>query len=223
MFVLTALSAIALPVARARAECPTLSLADDFKRSAAVFVGRAIAQSVVPTPHDARDRATATTFEVEALWKGEPSKTIRIRTCGWTVGDDTMTCGESFTFVVGSRYVVFADGGALETNACHHTAPVNQAAQTLEWLSHKPRKKTASPKGVAHPPRQSLREAATTRLLSSNSSKALRPRGHANHEPQDERKDSGQHHTGESHPVMRLDGFGQQKTDNPDEAAEHGN
>ena len=141
MFVMTALSAIAHSGLRARAECPTLSLDDEFKRSAAVFVGRAIAQSVVPTPHDVQDRATATTFEVETLWKGEPGKTIRIRTCGWTVGDETMTCAESFKFIVGSRYVVFAEGGALETSTCNHTALMGRAAQTLSWLSHKPRKR----------------------------------------------------------------------------------
>jgi hypothetical protein len=97
----------------------------------------------VPTPHDAQDRATETTFEVETLWKGEPGKTIRIRTCGWVVGDTAVTCGESFKFTVGSRYVVFADGGTLQTDTCHHTALVDRAAQTLQWLSRKPRKKAA--------------------------------------------------------------------------------
>lgn len=125
----------------ANAECPTLRIDDEFKRSTAVFVGRAIAQSVATTPTLAWPRATETTFAVESVWKGEPDATIRVRVCGGTVGDEDMSCGEDFRFVVGSRYVVFADGRPLTTNICHHTALLERAAETLEWLSHKPQKR----------------------------------------------------------------------------------
>jgi hypothetical protein len=64
-------------------------------------------------------------------------------TRGGTVGDKEFTCAEGFRFLVGSRYVVFAEGAPLETSACSRRELVNQAEQTLQWLSHKPHKKGA--------------------------------------------------------------------------------
>ena len=54
-------------------------------------------------------------------------------------GGETMTCSEGFTFVVGSRYVIFAGGAPLETSQCRPTSLVDQAEGTLQWLSGKPR------------------------------------------------------------------------------------
>jgi hypothetical protein len=126
---------IAHSVMPANAECATLAIEDEFSRSTAVFVGRAIAQSVATTPTLSWSRVMETTFEVEDVWKGKPEKTIRIRTCGGTVGEESITCGEAFHFVVDSRYVVFAEGEPLVTNTCHHTALVDRAEQTIQWLS----------------------------------------------------------------------------------------
>jgi len=103
-------------------------------------IGRAVAQSVRKTP---QGPATVTTFEIEHVWKGQSEKTVRIQTCGGRIGDEDVTCGESFTFVEGSRYVVFASGGPLTTNTCRHTAVADVAAETLRWLSNKPSKKVA--------------------------------------------------------------------------------
>jgi hypothetical protein len=122
-------------VAPLRGECPTLALKDEFKRSDTVFVGRAVAQSIVPTPPSSMVRATETTFEIERIWKGEPTKTVRVLTCGGTVGDESVTCSESLTFALGARYVVFADGRPLTTDSCHHTALVERADATLQWLA----------------------------------------------------------------------------------------
>jgi hypothetical protein len=133
--------AMAHSVILANAECATLAIDDEFNRSTAVFVGRAITQSVPMTPTLSWSRATETTFEVEDVWKGKPEKTIRIRTCGGTVGEESVTCGEGCHFVMGSRYVVFAEGQPLVTDTCHHTALAERAAETLQWLSKKPRKK----------------------------------------------------------------------------------
>jgi hypothetical protein len=125
---------------RATAECPTLRISDEFDRSTAVFVGRAVSQAIASTPALSWSRATETTFEIETLWKGEMGRTLRVQTCGGAVGADDITCGEAFKFQVGARYVVFADGTPLTTNTCHHTGFVDEgvARQTLEWLSKKP-------------------------------------------------------------------------------------
>jgi hypothetical protein len=125
----------------AHALCGAVTLDEDFKGSTAVLVGRAVAQRVATTPAPSWRRATETTFEVEAVWKGVPEETVQIQTCGGIVGKDEIVCMEGFRFVVGSRYVVFADGRPLTTDACHHTALGERAQQTLQWLSKKPRKK----------------------------------------------------------------------------------
>jgi hypothetical protein len=125
----------------AEALCAILSIDDEFKGSRAVFVGRAIAQSAATTPTLSWPQATETTFEVEDVWKGGPEKTIRIRTCGGTVGKQSVVCPEAFHFLVGSRYVVFAEGQQLVTDICHRTARVDRARETLQWLSKKPLKK----------------------------------------------------------------------------------
>lgn len=124
------------------AECATLTLPDEFARSASVFLGRVAAQSVVTVPKPWRVE-TETAFEVEQSWKGsiDNQKKVRVRTCGGIVGDESINCGEAFRFDVGSRYLVFADGQPLTTNTCHHTAKVEGAEPTLQWLSTKPSRK----------------------------------------------------------------------------------
>jgi hypothetical protein len=141
IFILVALFAMAHSLTPVHAECLALTLDQEFKRSTAIFVGRAIAQSPVTTA--ANLTATETTFEVESLWKGQTKTPLRIRTCGGTVGDKEFTCAEGIRFLVGSRYIVFAEGAPLETSACSGTELLSQAEQTLQWLSHKPHKKGA--------------------------------------------------------------------------------
>jgi hypothetical protein len=140
VFVLVASYGISHSTIVLRGECVTWSLADDFKKSTAVFVGRAVAQSVAKTPEGL---TTETTFEVERVWKGESGKTVRMHACGGRLGDESVTCSESFRFVEGSRYVVFAGGAPLSTTTCRHTALADAAKETLQWLSRKPSKKAA--------------------------------------------------------------------------------
>ena len=127
---------IAGAIASVRAECATLSLDKEFNQSLAVFVGRAVAQSVLA---EVKPWQTETTFEVERVWKGKPDadNRLRVRTCGGTVGDLSVKCGESFPFAPGTRYVVFADGDPLTTDTCHHTAWIEKAKEALSWLSTK--------------------------------------------------------------------------------------
>jgi hypothetical protein len=118
-----------------------VALAEEFTKSAVVFVGRAITQEVetateVIVPPDTIHRwtRTITTFEVEEVWKGPSGKTVRVRTCG--VGK---SCSVTFEFQIGSRYLVFASGEPLQTSRCNSTALVERAGRTLEWLADKPR------------------------------------------------------------------------------------
>ena len=124
-----------------RASCPATTLENQFMSSAAVFVGRATNQQVVPATHNPSERVTETTFEVEDRWKGPSETTVRIQTCGWTLGNESVTCSEGFRFSVGDRYLVFAAGQPLETSACVSTERVDRAERTLQWLSDKPHKK----------------------------------------------------------------------------------
>jgi len=130
--------AIAGAMASVRAECATPGIEEEFRLSGAVFLGRATDQSVLT---DVTPWQTETTFDVERLWKGETDtdRRFRVRTCGGVVGDKALNCGESFRFVPGTQYVVFADGNPLATNTCHHTAAAwtDQAKTTLGWLSTK--------------------------------------------------------------------------------------
>jgi hypothetical protein len=144
MFLVLLLSAIGVSVVPTHAMCPgPLTLEAQFAGSQAVFLGRAIAQQIVPTRagSGAETRATETTFEVEELWKGQATaRTLRVQTCGWHDDSQSVTCSEGFRFVVGSRYVVFAIADPLETSGCEPTASVERAEATLQWLSGKPRK-----------------------------------------------------------------------------------
>jgi hypothetical protein len=130
---------VALSIVPMRATCPGFTLDDQYAQNSAVFVGRVIAQRVVGIAPDRRE--TETTFELETLWKGEEHSTLQVRTCGWRDGNEAVTCSEGITFVVGSRYVVFANGAPLRTSGCRPTSPVDQAALTLRWLSEETHKK----------------------------------------------------------------------------------
>src|SRR6185295_12948034 len=117
-------------------------LEEYFFHEPTIFVGEAVAQRIVPWPgRRAGTRATETTFDVEELWKGQPTATLRILNCGWGDGDQTVTCSSDFIFAVGSRYVVFASGDPPVTGACSPTALVDRAGETLKWLPDKPHKK----------------------------------------------------------------------------------
>ena len=142
MFVGVVLTFIGIMVVPTSASCPgPMTLDDQFASSQAVFVGRALAQQIVLSNSGFRGRAAETTFEVQELWKGQAdAKTLRVLTCGWIDGRETVTCGGGVTFVVGSRYVVFATGDPLWSTECQQaTSLMDRAKDTLQWLVSKPR------------------------------------------------------------------------------------
>jgi hypothetical protein len=118
-----------------KASCPATTLESQFADSTAVFVGRAIAQRVVPATRDPLERETETTFQVEDRWKGEAATTVRVQTCGWKDGNDALTCSDDFRFAIGESYLVFAMGQPLRTSSCLPTNRMDRADRTLQWLS----------------------------------------------------------------------------------------
>jgi hypothetical protein len=122
-----------------KASCPATTLETQFSDSMAVFVGRAIAQQVVSATGGPGERVTETTFEVEDRWKGVAETTVRVQTCGWTVGNDSVTSSGDFWFAIGEKYVVFAVGQPLATGSCLPNARVDRAERILQWLSGRPR------------------------------------------------------------------------------------
>jgi len=124
--------------------CAKATLEQQFTGSTVVFVGRATAQQSAARTRVVNTVAveeinTVTTFTVEDMWKGVPATEMRVTTCGGRVDDRAVLCSESFTFRVGSTYLVFASGEPLQTNACVPTALLERAGQTLEWLAKQPR------------------------------------------------------------------------------------
>ena len=138
VLVLTWIQASAVPTS---ALCPgPVTFEQQFARSQAVFVGRAIAQQIVPNATGYRNRVTETTFEVEELWKGQANtKTLRVQSRPWNDGNEAVST-EGPTFVIGSRYVVFASGEPLWATGCDPAELVDRAKDILMWLSGKPRK-----------------------------------------------------------------------------------
>ena len=104
------------------------SLADEYHKSSAVFIGRigAIEISTRVYKGDKIDKMVAT-FEVEQRWKGPARRRLQVRTCG----TQTFVCTCGADFQLGQRYVVFAEGKMLETSSCNRTAIANPAGDDL--------------------------------------------------------------------------------------------
>jgi hypothetical protein len=137
---------LTLPTA-ARAACPLFSLEDQVAyRDAAVFTGRATSQRVIPSEAKAiGSMMTETTFEVEDVWKGDVGPVAQVRTCGYTLGNESMTCSEGVTFSIGTRYIIFASGNPLQTNGCFSTQRLDSvegariSGSLADRPHHKPR------------------------------------------------------------------------------------
>ena len=130
-----------------RASCRKMTLEEQFALSTVVFVGRATAQEAeahtrvlgTTTTFTREEISTVTTFTLEEMWKGASATELRVETCGGRLGDKGFACSESFTFQIGSTYLVFASGDPLQTSACVPTALLERASATLEWLTKQPR------------------------------------------------------------------------------------
>ncbi len=123
--------------------CPDSGgMESDFDISDAVFAGRVIALEIihpVGSVAAADDEWMVATLVVERRWKGTPSKTMRVATCG--TQDSVCTCGTQF--LLGSRYVVFARrdryfGRVLTTGSCSPTTEIASSRikghPELDWV-----------------------------------------------------------------------------------------
>ena len=128
-----------------RAECVTVTIENQFAYTQTIFIGTAIKQDVIPRPGvdgTLGAQLTETTFAVEDVWKGRTDPIARVRTCGWTVGDQKLTCpDDGLEFAIGERYLVFAGGNPLTAHGCSATAHIDWAGTALNWLMTKPHKK----------------------------------------------------------------------------------
>ena len=114
----------------ARACAPLQPIGVEYSQSSAVFLGRVASLRTEGTPTDLSRVYTIATFEVEKQWKGPGSRTIEVRTCG----GGTVICTVGFTFQVGEKYLVFANGKGHETTSCGRTTTLRNATDTLNWL-----------------------------------------------------------------------------------------
>ena len=102
------------------------SLADEYHHSRAVFVGRIVSIEISSKIVDGeRVENMVATFTVERRWKGPTIRRLRVQTCG----TQTLVCTCGFSFQLGERYVVFAEGKPLETSSCNRNAILPQLPQ----------------------------------------------------------------------------------------------
>lgn len=122
LFSIFAILYVARPVGACT--CPDLgSLANEYRHSSAVFVGRIVSLEISVKVIDGEkiDNMIAT-FDVERRWKGPAIRHLRVQTCG----TQALACTCGFNFQLGERYVVFAEGKPLTTSSCNRNATLPQ-------------------------------------------------------------------------------------------------
>ena len=104
------------------------SIADEYHKSSAVFIGRIVAIEISTRVYkgDKIEKMVAT-FEVEQRWKGPSLRRLRVQTCG----TQTFVCTCGADFQLGQRYVVFAEGKPLETSSCNRTTVADPVGDEL--------------------------------------------------------------------------------------------
>ena len=104
------------------------SLADEYRRSSAAFVGRIVSLEIsTKVVEGHRIENMVATFEVERRWKGPSVRRLRVQTCGTQML--VCTCGVDFQ--LGQRYIVFAEGKPLQTSSCNRTTIADAAGEDL--------------------------------------------------------------------------------------------
>lgn len=104
------------------------SLADEYRRSSAVFVGRIVSLEIsTKVVEGRRIENMIATFDVERRWKGPSARRLRVQTCGTQML--VCTCGVDFQ--LGQRYVVFAEGKPFQTSSCNRTTIADTAGEEL--------------------------------------------------------------------------------------------
>ena len=117
--------------ARPAAACVCADLgtvADEYRQSRAVFIGRIVSLEIsTKVVKGNRIEDMIATFDVERRWKGPSVRRLRVQTCGTQT--QLCTCGADFQ--LGQRYVVFAEGKALQTSSCNRTTAADIAGEDL--------------------------------------------------------------------------------------------
>jgi hypothetical protein len=109
----------------------TGSVADEWRASGAVFLGRIVGLSIEAVKlEDIMAERMRASFKVERRWKGPKGPTIDVWTCGDQV--EVCTCGVDFN--LGERYVVFASGKPLGTGSCDRTRVLSAAESIVAEL-----------------------------------------------------------------------------------------
>jgi len=116
---------------------PTPPIADEVKQSTAVFRGRVTSLGALPD-----NSASIATFDVEQWWKGGPSPTVDVLSCGGKVpqGQEVICVDGLYKFYPGVSYVVFAiryppKNPFLNASSCRRTTTVEESAETIRWLN----------------------------------------------------------------------------------------
>jgi hypothetical protein len=116
-------------------EAPAIDV--EVKQSVVVFRGRVT--SLEPLPDNTDSIAT---FDVEQWWKGGPSRTMKMRSCGGKPpeGQEIACIDAHIRFRLGLDYVVFADryppnNPLLQASSCGRTAQAEKSADILKWLN----------------------------------------------------------------------------------------
>jgi hypothetical protein len=104
------------------------SLADEYRHSSAVFVGRIVS---LKNSSKVIDGVTVenmiATFDVGRRWKGPTVRRLRVQTCG----TQKLVCTCGVDFQLGQRYLIFADGNPLQTSSCNRTKIARSAGKNL--------------------------------------------------------------------------------------------
>ena len=116
---------------------PAPPIADEVNQSTAVFRGRVMSLEALPD-----NTASIATFDVEQWWKGGPSRTVEVLSCGGKVPEgQEVTCVDGpYKFYVGVSYVVIAiryppKNPFLNASSCRRTATVEESAEVIRWLN----------------------------------------------------------------------------------------
>ena len=107
--------------------CMSLTPSEGLTSSYAVFTGEVTdIDKNDSTPFGGRE----VTLRVKEMWKGEPSKELRVHTAS-----SSAACG--YGFVKGVTYLVYAvrdEADPMRVSLCSRTAPVEDAKEDLDFL-----------------------------------------------------------------------------------------
>ena len=120
--------------------CPSRTLLDEFKSSAAVFSGKVVAQEYKRLPDtiysDPDIKFLHVKLKVDRWWKGSGDVEVIVLP-GLAKGKGyTLRSGETFYFTSNESYLVFATAskGSLLTNDCSRTKTLVKAEEDLKVL-----------------------------------------------------------------------------------------